>query len=378
MYNVLVFGMTDNPGGMESVIINYVRSSDVRIFHFDFLTNYQKIAYQSEIQDRGGKIFSLPQRHKNFIKFRLALREFMKTNITKYDIFWVNLCDLGNIDYIVHAKAFGAKRIIVHCHNSGNDENLLRTFVHKINRKRILDYVTDCWSCSDDASEWFFGRSIAELPNYLMLPNSINPDKYRFNENSRKEVRKELGIDERELVLGNVGRLVPQKNQKFLIDLLPSLLKKLPNLSLALVGGGRLRQEFEQRTLNLGVRSHVHFLGVRTDVEKLYSTFDVFVFPSLFEGLPEALIEAQANGLICLASTNVPKAAKVTDKCRYLELVPETWIDSILELKPEYSRESGYRQILESSYNLKKSKTMFSDALLRGTEQAELLPDNDN
>jgi glycosyltransferase involved in cell wall biosynthesis len=211
-----------------------------------------------------------------------------------------------------------------------------------------------------------------------MLPNSIIPEKYHFNENSRKELRKELGIDERELVLGNVGRLVPQKNQQFLIDLLPSLLKKLPNLLLALVGSGRLRKELEHKALDLGVDSHVRFLGVRTDVDKLYSVFDVFVFPSLFEGLPEALIEAQANGLACLVSTEVPRAARVTDKCSYLELVPETWIDSILELKPEYSRESGYRQILESSYNLKKSKTMFSDALLRGTEQAELLPDNDN
>lgn len=161
MYKILVFGMTENPGGVESVIMNYYHYMDKNTFHFDFLCNsYNKIAFEEEIISNGSQTFHFPARSKNYKKYKKELKNFFENNASKYDAIWVNVCSLANIDYLKMAKKYGIKRRIIHSHNSQNMDSRLRGILHKYNKKRIAYYVTDFWSCSKEASEWFYDSSI--------------------------------------------------------------------------------------------------------------------------------------------------------------------------------------------------------------------------
>ena len=155
---VLVFGMTENPGGIESVIINYYRNINRDLIQFDFLCNCTTIAYEEEIRSLGGKIISVTARKKNPMKFRRQINEFMKIHAKEYDAIWINVCSLVNIDYLIFAKKYGIPRIIIHCHNSDNDGNQIKKLVHLYNKMRIEKYATDFWSCSDIASLGFLVR----------------------------------------------------------------------------------------------------------------------------------------------------------------------------------------------------------------------------
>ncbi len=137
MYKILVFGMTENPGGVESVIMNYYHYMDKNTFHFDFLCNsYNKIAFEEEIISNGSQTFHFPARSKNYKKYKKELKNFFENNASKYDAIWVNVCSLANIDYLKMAKKYGIKRRIIHSHNSQNMDSRLRGILHKYNKKR--------------------------------------------------------------------------------------------------------------------------------------------------------------------------------------------------------------------------------------------------
>ena len=177
MYKILVFGMTENPGGVESVIMNYYHYMDKNTFHFDFLCNsYNKIAFEEEIISNGSQTFHFPARSKNYKKYKKELKNFFENNASKYDAIWVNVCSLANIDYLKMAKKYGIKRRIIHSHNSQNMDSRLRGILHKYNKKRIAYYVTDFWSCSKEASEWFYDSSI--IKKSIIISNAIDVEKY--------------------------------------------------------------------------------------------------------------------------------------------------------------------------------------------------------
>lgn len=303
MYNILVFGMTQNPGGIESFIMNYYRHMNNQIIHMDFLCNSKEpIAYEDELVRSGSRCFHITARSQSYIRFHKDLRELFKEHGEEWDAIWVNVCSLANIDYLKYAKRYGIQRRIIHSHNSQNMDSFLRGMLHKWNKKRISGLATDFWSCSITAAEWFYSNKI--LGRVIIIKNAIDIESKRFDETKRSIIRQKNGW-ENKLVIGNIGRLHFQKNQLFLLDIFKEYLKNQPESILIMIGQGPDEEVLKKRADELQIKDNVFFAGVQEDIQAWLSCFDIFAFPSLFEGLSIAFIEAQANGLPIVISNNV-------------------------------------------------------------------------
>lgn len=353
MKRILVFGITDNPGGVESVIMNYYRHVDRKKIQFDFLCNTKEVAYEKEIMSLGGNIYRITARSKNRKQYKKDMECFFKKNSHKYNTIWVNVCSLANIDYLKYAKKHGIKYRIIHSHNSQNMDSKLRNLLHKFNRLFIKNYATDFWSCSELAGKWFYNKKIINSNKYLIINNAIETNKYKYSEKARKEYRKILGIDDK-LVIGNVGRLHFQKNQDFLIDIFFEIQKKKENSVLLIIGEGTDREKLLNKVNKLGITDKVKFLGLRNDVEKLIQAMDFFVFPSVFEGLPVILIEAQTSNLNIIASDTITQEVKINPNFEFFSLKesPKKWANEIINKSFKFNRNDDISLIIKKGYDI--------------------------
>lgn len=197
---ILVFGITENPGGVESVIMNYYRNIDREKVHFDFLCNSEIVSYEDEILSLGGKIFKVTARSKDYKKYKEDMKNFFENNAKEYSAIWVNVCSLANIDYLKYAKRYGIKRRIIHSHNSRNMDSFLRGMLHRLNKFIIDEYATDFWACSEDAGKWFYCRNIRNSDKFLIVNNAIDIEKYKYNPIIRKEYRAKMGLQDKFVV----------------------------------------------------------------------------------------------------------------------------------------------------------------------------------
>lgn len=323
MYKVLTFGMTDNYGGVESVIMNYYRKFDHRKIKMDFLvTSPSEIAYFSEIKKYNGKIFTIPSRHNDPINYYKSVKNFFKNHAREYDCFWANMNNLVNIDYLKLAKKYGMKRIIIHAHNTKLMETgikgKIRESIHQHNKKQLLKYATDFWACSQDAANWFYEKKISS--KVRIIKNALREDDFSYKELNRSKLRKKYGL-ENKTIIGNIGRLNYQKNQSFLLDIFAQYLLLDKSAKLLLIGKGEEKKALKEKAKKLGIMSNVIFLGMIENVIPWYSVFDVFVFPSRFEGLGLVLLEAQANGIPVLATKDtIPTDVKVNKNLEFISL----------------------------------------------------------
>lgn len=347
MKKILIFGITEIKGGIESFIMNYYRNIDKTLFHFDFICNtYNKIAYEEEIINSGSKIFKFTARSKNYFKYKKELNEFFKIHAKEYDCIWVNVCSLANIDYLKLAKKYGIKKRIIHSHNSKNMDSFARGILHRINRLFIEKYATDFFSCTSEAALWFYKKQL--FNKIKVIKNAIDLYKYSFSNENREKIRKSFNL-ENNFIVGNVGRLHFQKNQSFIIEIFKELLNKCSNTKLVLIGEGEDEKKLKQKAELLGIKNNCLFLGKQNNVEKWISAFDVFLFPSLFEGLPISLLEAQANGLPVLASSDIPKEVKINDNFIFYSLKENSvkWAEKLVYIKENLKRVS-YEDIVKS------------------------------
>ncbi len=353
MKKVLVFGITENPGGVESLIMNYYREIDKRLIQFDFLCNTEVVAYEDEITSLGGKIFRIPARRDGRTKFEKTLNSFMEKYAPNYQAIWVNVCSLANIDYLKYAKKYGIEKRIIHCHNAENGDSFLRGLLHKINRLTVRKYATDFWTCSDAAVNWFFGPSIRKLESYRLIHNAIDLEKYQYRENIRQEYREKLGLQDKR-VIGHIGRFHFQKNHKYLIEVFQKVLQKEPSSCLLLVGQGELMGEVKRRVKELRMEEQVLFLGIRQDIDKLYQAMDCFVLPSIFEGVPLVGIEAQAAGLPCIFSDSITQELKIGENIKFLSLNNEQlWVHEIINAFYA-DRVDNLKVLKDKGYDIKK------------------------
>lgn len=312
MNRILVFGMTENPGGVESVIMNYYRNIDRTKIQFDFLCNsYEKIAYEDEILKLGGKTIHFPARSKDYFGYKRKLESFFKEHAKEYVAIWVNVCSLANIDYLKIAKKYGIKKRIIHSHNSQNMDGKLRGYLHQHNKKHIDTYATDFWACSEDAAKWFYDEPI--LKKCVLIHNAIDVDKMKFDPAARQKIRSQLGWEDC-YILGNIGRLHFQKNQSFILDVFAELIQEKPDARLVLVGQGEDEEMLKDKISKLCIGDKVYMAGLQSNPSEWLSAFDLFFFPSLFEGLSVVAMEAQANGVPVLASKGVIPSEVVINK----------------------------------------------------------------
>ncbi len=230
--------------------------------------------------------------------------------------------NLVNIDYLKLAKKYGIKRIIIHAHNTRLMETgikgKIREGIHQYNKKQLLRYATDFWACSQDAANWFYDKKI--LSKVCIIKNALKEDKYSYKESNRTKLRKKYGL-ENKTIIGNIGRLNYQKNQSFLLDIFAQYLLLDENAKLLLIGKGEEERALKEKVKKLDIASNVIFLGMKENVIPWYSVFDIFVFPSHFEGLGLVLLEAQANGVPVLATKDtIPTDVKVNENLEFISL----------------------------------------------------------
>ena len=271
------------------------------------------------------------------------------------------MCSLANIDYLKYAKKYGIKHRIIHSHNSQNMDTTLRGILHKINKNRIENYATDFWACSKDAAEWFYKKDLANKA--IIIHNAIDVSKMKFDLTKRNEVRNDYSLDTFE-VIGNVGRLHFQKNQEFIIAIFNELQKENKNYKLVLVGQGEDEIKLKQKVSELKLEESVIFTGVQSDIQAWLSAFDFFLFPSRFEGLSIAGLEAQANGLPVLCSSKVnPIELKVNDNFQFcsLENPIDEWKKGIVEgLKVgRMSQEDIMKNFISCGYDIHEESKRF-------------------
>lgn len=351
-------------GGMETFIMNVYRHIDREKVQFDFLVHYEEAGeYDDEIRRLGGKIYVMPRTvPQNYFKYKKALYKFF----TEHQEYRIIHGHLHSVAYIYHdiAKRTGDRVCITHAHNNGYDKNI----------KGITGYYTALFAqkytdvffgCSKDACEKFFPKAIKQGKEMTVVKNGIESEKYRYSAEISNDVRRELGV-ENNFVLGNIGRFSPQKNHKFLLSIFSEILKKRPDSKLVLVGKGPLENEIRALADELSLKEHIIFLGARSDVPRLLQGMDLFLLPSLYEGLGIVLVEAQASGLKCFASSTVSKEAKVTDLLDFLELEqsPEYWADKIISSVP-YNREDKVKDIVSSGFDISETAGMLEEFYLK-------------
>ena len=311
-------------GGLESTLMNYYRHIDRERVQFDFLVHRQeRAAFDDEIESLGGKLYRLPRLVPWSEGYLAALNHFFDEH-PEYKIVHVHQDCLSSV--ILRAAAQHNIPVrIAHSHNANQDKNL--KYPIKLWYKRsIPKYTTNLFAGGKDAGAWMFGGA-----PYQIINNAIDATAYSFNPKKRIEMRHQLGLADK-LIIGHVGRFNPQKNHPFLLDIFAALLRKEPNAVLLLVGGGEDMLKIQAKAHALGIAEHVRFLGVRSDVADLMQAMDVFVFPSLYEGLGIVLIEAQAAGLPCVVSDTIPREAYLTDlvTAEKLSSSVEAWAEKIL------------------------------------------------
>ena len=354
MKKILIFGMTENMGGVESFLISYYRKFDKKKVQCDFLCNTDAVAYEQEILGMGGKVYRIPARSAGRKKYYRALDKFFREHAGEYGIIWENVSSLANIDYLIYAKRYGIPVRIIHSHNSRNMDSKLRGVLHHLNRLRISKYATDFWACSDMAGKWFYSERVRKGGRYLCINNAIDVKKYLYSENTRKQKRKELELEEY-CVVGNVGRLHFQKNQLFLLDIFIEILKRRADAYLLLVGSGEDEAKIKDKIQRSGIKEKVKILQDRKDVPELLQAMDVFVFPSRFEGLPVAAIEAQAAGLPVFSSCDsVDRNVNITGNVTFLSLkeTADKWADTVVKASSAFERKNLAEIMKKSGYDI--------------------------
>lgn len=354
-----------NRGGLETLIMAVYRRIDKEEIRFDFLVHVdKKCDYDDEIVSMGGIIYHIPSRRKGVIKNRKALIRFFREH-SEYSIVHQHVSSLSYLTPLKIARRFGVPLRIVHSHNTAQSGNKLHKYMHLWNQRKLEKYATECLSCSKIAAYWLFGRKRFDRGQYTLINNGVDLDEFKFSQTGRDKARREFGINN-QYVIGHVGRFTKAKNHSFLLDIFYAVRKILSNTVLILVGDGDLKKEIQEKTKQPGAESNVIFTGIRADTANLYSAMDLFLFPSLHEGLPVSLVEAQASGLPCIISDEISDEVKLRKDCISLSLTASAgeWAEACVNALGVKER-SNTRFPLVESYNIKKTVAALRKIYLR-------------
>lgn len=308
-----------NAGGAETFLMKLYRELDRSRYQMDFCVNTTKLGfYDEEIRKMGGRIFYVPPKSQSLGVFRKGLMKIVEENHYKY-VMRVTSSAMGFMDLALAKKA-GAERCVVRSSNSSDGGGVKALLAHRLGRLLYQRYIDVKLAPSDLAAEYTFGKRACRRGEVTILHNAVDLDLYRYDPEARSRIRAELGLSPQAKLVGHIGRFMTQKNHAFLLDIFAALHRRAPESVLLLVGGGELEQPLREKVAALGLIDAVRFAGVRRDVPALLSAMDVFVFPSLYEGMPNTVIEAQATGLPCVIADTITREAAITDLLTYLPL----------------------------------------------------------
>ena len=359
-----------NRGGAETMIMNLYRHIDRSKVQFDFVENSNEPAvFDEEILSLGGRIFRCPHYSgKNHFTYVKWWNDFFKAHPREYPIVHGHLGSTAAI-YLLIAKKYGAYAI-AHSHSSGTDHSL-HSYLYRMmsyNTRNVADYF---FACSEAAGTDRFGRKVISGDHYAVLNNAIDVNQFSYNSRVREVVRDELGIGQNQLVVSHIGRYTKEKNHEFILKIFSELRKLGIGARLLMIGDGTLRTHIMQMAEQASLSSDVIFTGVRSDVERLMQAMDVFVLPSLYEGLPVTMVEAQAAGLPCIISDKVPPECILTEglvDVMPLSASPGAWAEKILA-KRAIPRTDRRAEIAAHGFDITTEAVKLQEFYLKAYEQ---------
>lgn len=334
-------------GGLESMLMNYYRNIDRSKVQFDFLVHRDfKADYDDEILSLGGKIYHISRLVPWSKTYKNELKSFFN-NHPEYQIIHVHQDCLSAVA-LKCAKECGIPVRVAHAHSS----SAVKNFKYPIKlhyMKKIYKYATDLFACGKQAGDWMFTGH-----DYTIVKNAIDLDKYKLSSEMAKETKKQFHIEDK-YVIGHVGCFREEKNHIFLVDVFNEVRKMHSDSVLLLVGDGEKQEEIKQKVKELGLENDVIFTGSRADVNLLMQAMDVFVFPSLYEGLGMVFIEAQASGLHCIVSDSVPSESILLPELvcvKSLNDSVKSWAEEVLNRKK--ISDLNFSNLVRSGYDIKK------------------------
>lgn len=327
-----------NRGGAETLIMNLYRNIDRTKVQFDFLTCKEGV-FDSEIIEMGGRIHRIPYvtnaGHFGYIK---ALDDFFHHH-QEYKIVHSHMDKMSGLVLRAAKKARVPNRI-AHSHNTSSEGGLAAKIYKSYIGNFISSSATHFLACSQSAAKWLFAED-----HITIIKNGIDCCKFTYSEKVRADIRRDIDLASNDFVIGHVGRFFEQKNHAFIMDIFAQANRIKPNSKLVLVGEGPLRPVVEKKAQNLGITNNIRFLGGRGDVHRILQGLDVLLFPSLHEGLPVTLIEAQGAGLPCLISDVITKEVDMgAGLVQYQSLNDpvETWVRKLVEMKRSPKETKGF------------------------------------
>lgn len=348
-------------GGVETFLINRIKRIDPKQIQFDFLTFCDRCAFEEELIARGSQVFHLTRRGQNPIRSYWEQRRFFKQHRDRYDFVWIHLCSASNS--ITHrlARRYTSTKIISHSHGTSFDSKpglvrKLHNLLDRVNFKQFMRCTDYRFACSEAAGRWLFKGS----GDVTIIKNGIDIDAFAFSPPTRDRIRKEWGIAEEVVAVGHLGRFCEAKNHTFLLDIFHQYHRQNSHSVLVLVGTGELEEQMKQKAKSLQLEDSVLFLGFRDDVRALYNAFDLFLLPSLFEGLPVSVIEAQTCELFSVISDSITREVDLTGRVTFLSLEQpaEVWAQAMLQLGINSYREQpiGRTRVAEQGYDVNQNK----------------------
>jgi len=334
--------------GLTKVIVSLIdNSKSMKIQHSVSCSVDSLEHWKEELRKRNVIVYELPNRDTNYFRYLWAIKDLIHSN--DFDIVHIH----GNsatmlLDTIV-ARLFGAKKIIVHGHNTETKH----PFIHCISR-RLLSNITNLRvACGKDAGDFLFSKP------FIVIPNCIDLDKFKYNQEIRELERKRLNVEDK-FVVGHVGRFTEQKNHEQLIEIFYELQKEVNNAYLILIGEGELQDYIKHKVETLKLTEKIYFYGVSDKVESLMQAMDVFVLTSRYEGLCVTAIEAQAAGLPCVVSDRLSKETKLSEDFVFvgLENHISEWVENIRNFDRVIDRKRGYNCVKVQGYDKSELHTV--------------------
>lgn len=355
-----------NAGGIESFLMNVYRRIDRQNVQFDFLLNSShKGFFDDEIRSLGGRIFCI--RHPYYPILNHGYNKELYNFFVRHPEYKIVHChrNATSVHALRQAQKAGVPVRIAHSHMT-NTRFTWRTFVYNWNKRFIKNYATHLFACSQSAGEWLFGKSGVQDSRFRVVNNGIDISRFTFNPDTRNDIRRALNIPDNFLI-GHVGRFTAPKNHSFILDIFCQVKHLEPTAKLVLVGDGPLRKKMIQKCHRLGISDAVIFTGVQRNAEDYYQAMDVFLMPSLYEGLGIVAIEAQAMGLPVICSPAIPKDAKISDRIAFLDLKDSavSWAKAIVAQKGAARSPSDNTCIKNNGFAIADVASSLADFYLR-------------
>ena len=351
----------DKCNGISTYIMNYYSRINHDYFEFDFYITDDNILdeYKNCISKNNDRIF-IGKRIKlnTFINEKKNFKKILEEE--KYDIVYSNILYTAFF-YFIEAKKMGVKHRILHSHNTPSKSLCgIKNILYEVSKKLAVMSSNIYFACSDYAGKYLFNKR-----HYYIIHNAVDTKLYKYNKEIREKYRKKLNIKD-EYCIVHIGRFNEQKNHKYIVEISKEIVRFEKNVKIFFIGYGELEEETRKKVEKYGLDDKIVFLGIRNDITSILQAMDVFILPSLYEGLPLVSIEAQAAGLPNILSSKITREVEITQNVKFIDIEEKNideWCKNILKYKM-FERENLENEVSKSGYNIEEEVCKFEKILL--------------